>query len=207
LRREIGASPDTRVWLFAGKLIEKKRPADFIDAISRLHRRGMRVRGVVVGSGPLETALRQRAAAADAPVSWIGFRNQTAIPACYAAADGLVLPSDGRETWGLVVNEAMACGLPAVVSDAVGCHADLIDGRFTGRVSRVGDVDGLADALADVGAQLHAEPRRVRQAVVERIASYSCDAAVAGTMAALDSLGLKATPEVRRPTKGPVLAQ
>ncbi len=55
-----------------------------------------------------------------------GFVNQQELPSWYAAADTLVLPSDSRETWGLVVNEAMAAGLPVVVSDAAGCSLDLV---------------------------------------------------------------------------------
>ena len=61
-----------------------------------------------------------------------------------------MLPSEGSETWGLVVNEAMACGVPAVVSDAVGCGPDLVVPGRTGAVFPLADVDGLARALRDV---------------------------------------------------------
>ena len=54
-------------------------------------------------------------------MTFAGFRNQSELPRYLAAADVLVLPSDAGETWGLVVNEAMACGLPAIVSRAAGC--------------------------------------------------------------------------------------
>ena len=206
-RAAIGAGPQTFVWMFAGKLIEKKRPSDFVEAVIRLHEAGADVRGIIVGSGPMQETLNRRVSETNAPVTFLGFRNQTEIPTCYAASDGLVLPSDARETWGLVVNEAMACGLPAVVSDAVGCHRDLIDGRLTGRTYRLGHVDGLASAMADVDSQVRADPLQVRHAVDELIAGYTCEAAVGGTLRALDSLVRGELPAVRRRSKKPVFVQ
>src|SRR5205814_354948 len=80
---------------------------------------------------------------------WFGaFKNQTQLPGCYVSADVLVLPSDGGETWGLVVNEAMACGLPVVVSDAVGCGPDLIEEGRTGFSFRCRDTIHLAQRLS-----------------------------------------------------------
>jgi glycosyltransferase involved in cell wall biosynthesis len=63
------------------------------------------------------------------------------------AADCLALPSDHDETWGLVVNEAMASGLPCVVSDACGCNEDLIRTVDPRCSFRCGDTNGLANAL------------------------------------------------------------
>ena len=79
----------------------------------------------------------------------MGFVNQSELPAVYASADVLVLPSDGQETWGLVVNEAMACGVPAVVSDAVGCGPDLIEPGRTGATFPFGDIAALAAAIEE----------------------------------------------------------
>jgi glycosyltransferase involved in cell wall biosynthesis len=193
LRHRMGADPGTRVCLFAGKLIDRKRPADFIDAIARLQHEGMPVLGAVVGSGPLAEALADRALARGARISFLGFRNQTEIPACYAAADCLVLPSDGRETWGLVVNEAMACGVPAVVSDAVGCGEDLVD-AMTGAIYPVGQTAALADRLGRLLIRIDRERPRIRQAVLDKIGAYSCTAAVAGTNRALRFV-LETSPE------------
>ena len=69
----------------------------------------------------------------------------------YAAADCLVLPSD-IESWGLVVNEAMATGLPAVVADRVGCAPDLIVPGETGEIAGRGDVDDLGARAASACA-------------------------------------------------------
>jgi glycosyltransferase involved in cell wall biosynthesis len=79
--------------------------------------------------------------------SFTGFLNQTQISKAYVAADCLVLPSNHQETWGLVVNEALASGLPCLASDACGCSEDLIaplDPRFR---FRLGDSRALSDAL------------------------------------------------------------
>lgn len=185
LRARWQAPDGTPVFLFAGKLIEKKRPGDFLSAIGALQRPGSQVRGVFVGSGPLEAMLRQRAVDESLPIHFMGFQNQSAIAACYAAADCLVLPSDGRETWGLVVNEAMAAGLPAIVSDEVGCAPDLvIDGR-TGFTFPVGDVEALTERMGAMSRTLSADRPGLTAAVAGRIAEYSCAAAVRGTLAAV----------------------
>jgi glycosyltransferase involved in cell wall biosynthesis len=83
------------------------------------------------------------------PASFAGFLNQGEIIRAYVAADCLVLPSDTGETWGLVVNEAMACGLPCVVSDACGCAEDL-GSLASGSVFDLGNVGGLAARLVSV---------------------------------------------------------
>jgi glycosyltransferase involved in cell wall biosynthesis len=81
------------------------------------------------------------------PASFAGFLNQTEIAGAYVAADLLVLPSDSGETWGLVANEALACGTPVIASNLCGCAEDLVaplDARF---VFRCGDVADLAAAI------------------------------------------------------------
>jgi glycosyltransferase involved in cell wall biosynthesis len=115
-----------------------------------------------VGSGILGAELRQACSVVfdaeggrtvayvenNKPVaSFVSFLNQSDIVRAYVAADLLVLPSDSGETWGLVANEAMACGTPAVVSNQCGCAEDLVaplDQRF---VFQCGKVDELARAI------------------------------------------------------------
>src|SRR6202007_2160511 len=80
-------------------------------------------------------------------ISFAGCLNPSRITESYIAADALVLPSDGAETWGLVVNEAMTCGLPCFVSDQVGAGPDLVMPDETGSVFRLGDVSGLAKLM------------------------------------------------------------
>jgi glycosyltransferase involved in cell wall biosynthesis len=86
------------------------------------------------------------------PVTLTGFLNQSEIVSAYAASDCLTLPSDHGETWGLVVNEAMACGLPAIVSDQVGCGPDLVTPGETGAIFPFGDWSALAESLCRAAA-------------------------------------------------------
>lgn len=80
-------------------------------------------------------------------VRFIGFQNQQALPGLYAACDLFVLPSQG-ESWGLIVNEVMAAGLPVIVADEVGAAPDLVEGQGTGAVYPCGDIDALRERLS-----------------------------------------------------------
>lgn len=186
IRAEYGIAPEATVLLFAGKFIDKKRPRDLVRALARLGERHP-VEGLFVGAGPLGAALRREAARLDAPVHFAGFQNQTALPAYYAAADALVLPSDGGETWGLVANEAMACGLPAIVSEAAGCAPDLIDPGVTGFTYPVGDADQLAVCMRQLVSMRRAG-HDFRPAVEAKIANYTIDAAAQKTVDAARTL-------------------
>jgi glycosyltransferase involved in cell wall biosynthesis len=86
-------------------------------------------------------------------VVFVPFRNQSAMPLVYRTGDVLVLPSRGRyETWGLAVNEAACCGLPAIVSSHVGCGPDLIEEGVTGWVFAAGDVEDLRRCLCEAAS-------------------------------------------------------
>lgn len=136
---ELGLPADRPVVVFAGKLREVKRPIDAIAAVRAL---GGAVALLVIGDGSLRDEVER--ACSGLPATCVGFVNQAALPAYYALGDVFVLPSR-TEPWGLVVNEAMACGLLPVVSDSVGCGPDLVHGL--GRIFRTGDVDDLAANL------------------------------------------------------------
>jgi glycosyltransferase involved in cell wall biosynthesis len=118
-------------------------------------------------------------------VCFAGFKNQSELPGCYAAADVLVLPSDGGETWGLVVNEAMACGLPAIVSDAVGCAPDLIEEGKTGWTFPLGDTEALAERLMAL-AKMKAAGHNFASALKTKLQTYSLATAVAETVRAAE---------------------
>jgi glycosyltransferase involved in cell wall biosynthesis len=150
LRREWGIGEDAFCVLFCGKFIDKKRPMDLVKAAQELRseNRLHNIHLLFAGSGELGAALRQTCDVAyDAeceptllrrlrstdhpPASFAGFLNQTEISRAYVAADCLVLPSDHGETWGLVVNEALASGLPCLVSTACGCAEDLVGNELS----------------------------------------------------------------------------
>lgn len=145
-RQDQGISPQTRIILFVGKLMALKRPFDVVDAIAALPPHRDPVHYVVAGTGALEEALIAHATAQGVPLTVLGFVNQSALPAVYASASCVVLPS-AYETWGLVTNEALAAGTPVIVSDAVGSAPDIAaDGRV-GQTYPVGDTHALALAL------------------------------------------------------------
>lgn len=150
LRATCGISDDAFVLLFAGKLVPFKQPLDVIVAAANARTSGRKIEVMVAGSGALEDDMRRRAAELGVPLHILGFRNQSEMPAAYAASDSLMLPSNGEETWGLVANEALACGRPIIISDACGCAPDLAaDGRV-GRVTPFGNVTALAHATASI---------------------------------------------------------
>lgn len=179
LRRSFGAGTGDRVALFVGRLVDLKRPGDLVDALARL---GSGWVAAYVGAGPLHDAVVARARAREVRCAMLGFRNQSELGAVYAAADVLVVPSES-ETWGLVVNEAMACGLPVVVSDTVGCAPDLVDEGETGHRFRCGDVADLASALGRA-AQL-AGSARLADALARMLERYGLERAVRGTLEAV----------------------
>ncbi|MFN3629339.1 MAG: glycosyltransferase family 4 protein [Casimicrobiaceae bacterium] len=176
-------------FLYAGKLEPKKRILDLLAAFERAcARTTARMHLLVVGTGALMAEARDFVETRKLPVHFAGFLNQTEMPAAYMAADALVLPSDYGETWGLVVNEAMACGRPALVSDRVGCGPDLIVAGHTGDIFPFGDVDALAGRLVE-WAQDVDRLRAMGACARERVTGgYSVERAVAGLHAAVHAV-------------------
>jgi glycosyltransferase involved in cell wall biosynthesis len=182
-RRRCGIDPEAFVVLFVGKLVASKRPLDLVRAVGRL---APGATLLVVGSGPLETAVREEAARLNVSIAMVGFKNQSELGEPYGIADCLTLPSVA-ETWGLVVNEALATGLPCVVSDAVGCARDLISDGDTGYVYPLDDIGALATALTQVRHR-KAAGYDWRPACRARIASYSFATMTRGLVRAVRSL-------------------
>lgn len=173
-RRQWGIGDDAFCVLFCGKFMKKKQPLDLVEAARLLISNG-RLRNIhllFVGSGELEGKLREACHVVyDAETehlhvsesfipstsshvkpraAFIGFLNQTEISRAYVAADCLVLPSDHCETWGLVVNEALASDLPCLVSDACGCAEDLAGDEFS---FPMGDLNALANKLERINSK------------------------------------------------------
>ena len=121
----------------------------------------------IVGDGPLRGELESFVRIHSLPVRFLGFVNQNEMPAVYASADCLVLPSNGEETWGLVVNEAFACGLPAIVSGEAGCAPELITEGRTGWTMRTPDADELAGLFRKAAEEAPGLPRENIEAVTE----------------------------------------
>jgi glycosyltransferase involved in cell wall biosynthesis len=183
LRQAWGLRPDSIVYLFSGRFIAKKRPFDFIRAVALAAKRVPNVQGLMVGDGPMRQECETLISELGAPIRCVGFLNQSRIVEGYVAADMLVLASDGGETWGLVANEAMFCHRPCIVSDQVGCGADLVISGVTGDSFPCGDIGALANLLvryAD-GNRLEIMGEHARR----RVERYSIHEATTGTLRAL----------------------
>jgi len=182
-RETMGLRDSQIVLLLSGKLIARKFPDGLLGAVKAL--RSRRTEDFVVvflGDGEMADDLKRLAPAAPGiEVRFLGFQNQTRLSRYYHAADLLVLPSL-EETWGLVVNEALVHGLPAVVSDRVGCGPDLIQPGLTGEVFETGSVASLAAAIERALALIRRPEIRIecRKTADE----YSVEKAASGIAAA-----------------------
>lgn len=186
-RAVFGLPSQATVFLFAGKFIDQKRPLDFVEGVHAAANRGLPVHGLLVGDGPLKEHVAQYAQQTRAPVHFGGFRNQSEIVGAYHASDALVLPSDGRETWGLVVNEAMASGLPCLVSDHVGCGPDLIVPGITGNVFPLGSVETLAELMVQYASNRSSLRTMGDQANLHEL-RYSQKPSIQGVISALEAV-------------------
>lgn len=135
------------IWI--AKFTPKKRPLDAIAAFEKLLQEEPTLRDKtelrMIGSGSLLDQAKEKALGIE-QISFPGFKNQSELKGEYAKADCLLLTSDYGETWGLVVNEAFAAGLPAIVSEACGCSADLID-KKNGKTYILANINDLANQM------------------------------------------------------------
>jgi glycosyltransferase involved in cell wall biosynthesis len=187
LRREWKLEEGDTVFLFAGKFIQKKRPMDFVRAIQGARNSGAQAMGLMIGDGPLRAQCESYVQEHHLPVRFAGFLNQSQIARAYVAADALVLASDGGETWGLVVNEAMACGRPCFVSDQVGSGPDLIVKGETGAIFPMGNIEALAELLALSAADL-SRLKEMGKRAKEMARKHSTQAAVEGVVQAISAV-------------------
>ncbi len=185
LRASWGIPEHACVFLYAGKLAAHKRPDDYIKAITLAYHHNQSICGLIAGDGPMRSKLEQIVRNQQLPITFAGFLNQSNMPAAYAASNILVVPSD--ETWGLVVNEAMASGLPAIVAHRAGCVPDLINPGRTGAIFSWGRPSELAQHMLEMATDQRATEHmgHIAQRHIQR---YSAHMATAGTMQAIRSI-------------------
>lgn len=190
-----------RYFLNVGRMVWKKNLETLIDAYKQVKDRVGEdcPRLVLVGSGKLERSLCERclrhdlsiwqagadanqARKGDADVFFYGFRQVEELPEFYALAECFVLPSR-EEEWGLVVNEAMACGLPVLLSRVAGCARDLARDGENGFLFDPFDVAVLSARLETMARQpeLSARMGRVSEQI---IAEWGCARFAKGAMEA-----------------------
>jgi glycosyltransferase involved in cell wall biosynthesis len=147
LRARLGLP--ARYFLIVGRLIEIKGVCDLLEAYAKLDGQlRANVSLVFVGDGVAKPELVARARQiSPGHVDFRGFLQRDDLPAVYALAEALVFPTH-TDPWGLVVNEAMACGLPVIATDVAGCTPDLVLDSVTGLVVPAKDPVRLAEALS-----------------------------------------------------------
>jgi 1,2-diacylglycerol 3-alpha-glucosyltransferase len=173
----------TRFILFVGRLVPEKGVFDLLEAYVKLDS-GLRseVGLVYAGDGVARQELmRQARSVVPGIVCFPGFVNREELAGLYALAEMLVLPTHS-DTWGLVVNEAMASGSPIIVSDVAGCAADLVEDGWNGRVVPPRDAGRMSEAIDSIVR--HPELRQqMSERSVERIRNYTPEACANGLAA------------------------
>lgn len=147
-----------RYFLASGRFIPEKNLGRLLEAYSAyVAREGEGSWDLVLlGDGPLKPALDGQVASSGLGerVHFPGFKQYGELPLYYGLASAFVHASI-RDTWGLVVNEAMASGLPVLVSDRCGCAPDLVRQGVNGFIFDPHDVDRLAALMAQVSGAPH----------------------------------------------------
>ncbi|PYU79262.1 MAG: glycosyltransferase family 1 protein [Acidobacteria bacterium] len=146
VRSDWGVTSGQQVILFCAKLQPWKRPADLLRAFSSLNLSNAIL--VFAGEGPLRAQLEAEAKklGVASRVRFLGFVNQSRLPAVYTSADLFVI-SSGYDPCPVVVCEAMLCGLPVVLSDQIRGRFDLVRPGETGDIFPCGDINALAASI------------------------------------------------------------
>jgi glycosyltransferase involved in cell wall biosynthesis len=163
-------------FLYVGRLAPEKNLSALVGQFSAYRARGGTWDLVLVGQGPLEMELRDevRRIGCDAHVQFAGFKQGAELLPPYAYASCFILPST-REPWGLVVNEAMASGLPVIVSTRCGCSDDLVEHGGNGFIFDPAREDELAECMSRMSAMSDEERARMGQRSREIIANFSLE--------------------------------
>ncbi len=185
VRRTLKFSPHEKIILFCAKLQPWKRPKDLLQAFASAAIPDAKL--VFAGDGAQRAELEREAATLNISdkVCFLGFVNQSQLPALYKSADLMVIPSR-YEPFGLVVNEAMLCSCPVVASDRVGSVRDLITHGETGYVYPHDDVEALAKTIR----QAVEDPTRLnalRTNALERMHSWSPQVSAEALVDAVES--------------------
>ena len=161
-------------FLCVGRFIPEKNHALLLQAYASYQLRGGMRHLLLVGAGPLELEVRAARARLPYPeaVQIEPFAPLQKLGHYYGQAHALVLTSS-KDTWGLVVNEAMAAGLPVIVSRACGCVADLVVDGSSGWTFPAEDSESLVSCLLNSDMQTHDERRRMIEVARSRIEYFT----------------------------------
>ncbi|HEX7679131.1 MAG TPA: glycosyltransferase family 4 protein, partial [Thermoanaerobaculia bacterium] len=162
MRKSLGIRADQIVFVFSGKLVERKDPMTLLRAYEQMTDRGHAVI-LFLGDGVLREPIQSYAREHELDgLRFAGFVNQSELPRYYGLADVFVLPST-YEPRGAVINEAMACGLPVIVTDRCGSIGDIVLEGENAFVYPAGDDGALAAVMTRI-----ASDAALRQRMAER---------------------------------------
>lgn len=162
-------------FLTVTRLSDEKNIPVLLQAFAQYRSNGGLWHLAVAGTGPDEVALLASVPAAlQEYVHWLGWVQYDALPGLYAHAGCFVLPSQ-IEPWGLVVNEAMAAGLPILISRQCGCYPELCVEGQNGFGFSPSDVGRLTELMHQVESLPEEERRRLGNRSSAIVAEYSLD--------------------------------
>jgi glycosyltransferase involved in cell wall biosynthesis len=144
LLNELSIPQNALVVLYAGKMESKKQPLILLDIA--VNSDNEKLHFIFAGNGEQEEEIKSAADKFE-NIHYLPFQNQSQMPVLYRTSDIFCLPSIREETWGLAVNEAMACGCAIIVSDKVGSAADLIHRGENGFVFNAENPEELRQIL------------------------------------------------------------
>lgn len=144
-RNQLGIPDSARTILYAGKFEARKQPIQLMNAIRTTNLDNLVL--VMIGNGPLEEEIFAIAKQEPSRFRVLPFQNQTKMPAAYRLGEIVTLPSAYGETWGLAMNEAIACGRRVLVSDRVGGAPDVVKSLAEGAIFASGDWDDFRTKL------------------------------------------------------------
>ena len=182
MRERAGIRPDQLAIVFSAKFLPRKDPMTLLRAVDAMQHRE-RAAVIFLGHGELRAEMERFARERKLNVHFAGFVNQSELPKHYAMADVFVLPSLA-EPRGSVINEAMASGLPVIVSDRSGSISDIVQHGENGFVFRAGDVQELARQLDELAADPELRARMASRSR-EIIATWDYSRGVQGVLEAL----------------------
>lgn len=186
LRQNLQIKDDDILILFAGKFENKKDPLLLLNSFSKLNNPNAKL--LFVGNGELEQQLKEEAKGL-ANVHFMDFQNQSYMPVIYQACDIFCLPSKGPgETWGLTVNEAMACGKAILVSDKAGCAIDLVKPEVNGIIFKAGSSVDLQNKLAYLANKAKPELKQMGEASTKIIDNWSFKLQVESIISVLNKI-------------------
>ena len=193
LRDEYGLPQESYVVLYCGRLSQEKSVVGLLKAYHRVNAKDKAL--VFVGDGPLRQQLEKYIDQIKIDsVHFFGFQNRQEAPKFYALADVLVLPSY-RETWGMVVNEAMCFGLPVIVSDQVGASKDLVLDGYNGLSFPEGNVEALSSRIEQLAEMSEAERQTMGSRSLELIKKWSQRDLAASLVQYMDRIYVDKKPE------------